>query len=144
MIKVLLKELGFKWNGGACNFTQFFIALRSFLHGEHQANDGQSAGNLSEFDGMDLGALTPTKPNRRQGTITGDTGKLISMLQDVFFATRKNLYELYRVGTSGQTLDFAGFKVIIADCSRCYVSDSDMEITFKHICGSLQHSMTFE
>jgi hypothetical protein len=61
MLKVLLRELGFKWNGVACNLTQFFIALRNFLHGGHGAECGvQSTGNLSEFSEMpDMTALSP-------------------------------------------------------------------------------------
>jgi len=40
MLKVILREIGFKWNGSSCNFTQFFTALRSFLHGGHGADCG--------------------------------------------------------------------------------------------------------
>jgi hypothetical protein len=140
MLKVLLRELGFKWNGVACNLTQFFMALRNFLHGANGV-DSRSTGNLSEFDEMpEMAAISPKKGRSSNSS----AGKVIGMLQDVFYATKRNLYELFRVGTQGKTLDFDGFKSIIADCSRCYLSDSDVELTYKHVCGSLTNSMTFE
>jgi hypothetical protein len=152
LLKVLLRDLGFKWNGAACNLTQFFVALRNYLHGQHGAGCGiEITADLSEFSEMpDMVGLSASKgQKRRDGTYAGESptagaGKVIQLLQDVFYATRRNLYELYRVGTKGNTLDFDGYKAIIADCSRCYVTASDVELTYRHLCGQLSHTMTFE
>ena len=32
-LKVLLRELGFAWNGSSTSFTQLFIGCRAMLHG---------------------------------------------------------------------------------------------------------------
>lgn len=57
-LKVLLREMGFPFNGASCSLTLLLQACKAYIHGITGGYDNQSAGNVrsnltpSEFSGM--------------------------------------------------------------------------------------------
>jgi hypothetical protein len=67
------------------------------------------------------------------------------MLRDLFYSTRKNLYELFRQGNSSRkTLDLAAFTAIVDFASQGTVPASAAETAFVHLVASATADMTYE
>ena len=118
-VKQLLRELGFPFNGASASFTSILIATRAFLHGNGagvgRGNGLRSDASLSAFSGHH-GELRADQAHADNGASPskGNGKKVIFMLRDLFYSTRKNLYELFRQGDSSRkTLDLAAFTAIV-------------------------------
>jgi Ca2+-binding EF-hand superfamily protein len=124
------------------------IACRAFLHGNGAGVGGgnglRSAASMSAFSGhpaelrMDQAHADGASPTR------GNAKKVIHMLRDLLYSTRKNLYELFRTGdASRKTLDLSAFKGIIDFASKGNVAAGDAETAFSHLVHGTGE-MTFE
>jgi len=147
-LKVLLRELGFSWNGASTSFTQLYIACRAFLHG--QVGGGfcgssalRSVASQSVFSGLPGdGNVTdpfPGQENRPRAK------RVIFDLRDLFYSTGKNLFELYKMGNpNAKTLDLDQFTNIVNECSDGHFNTSDIETVFMYMCHSLGGAMSFD
>ena len=54
-----------------------------------------------------------------------DGKKVVGMLRDLFYSTRQNLYEIFKIGMTGQSLDIEGFLKIVAETSEGLVPEYD-------------------
>jgi len=94
------------------------IACRAFLHGNGVGVGGgnglRSAASLSAFSGHveELRVDQAHTDGRSPGK--SNAKKIVHMLRDLLYSTRKNLYELFRTGdASRKTLDLNAFKGLI-------------------------------
>lgn len=55
------------------------------------------------------------------------------MIKDLFYATRKSLYELYNDGKLGNSIDFEGLKKTIVQNGGAGISESDIQMVFSFI-----------
>jgi len=62
-----------------------------------------------------------------------DAGKLMQHLRDLFYSTRKNLYEIFKLSKTGNTIDFEGFRKLIKQISHGLVDDHSIEVAFKTV-----------
>jgi curved DNA-binding protein CbpA len=148
-VKQLLRELGFPFNGSSASFTSILIATRAFLHGNGagvgRGNGLRSDASLSAFSGhpaelkADQGYGENGSPSKSNGK------KIVFMLRDLFYSTRKNLFELFRQGDSSRKkLDFAAFTAIVDFSSKGTVPPSASETAFVHLVHSASGDMSFE
>ena len=126
-IKVLLRELGLPYNGPSTSFTMLFNACKAYLHG--QQPNVQVNGNLrsditqSEFSGLQRARAHESKQSMGQ--------KSLAKLKDLFYATKENLYELFKVGMTGNGLDYEGFYRVVQSAAGGSVSAEEIDSAFK-------------
>lgn len=117
-LKVLLRELGLPFNGPSCSITLLMQACKAFINGISggYGNDAESnvrsALTPSEFSGMSrFGGLD-------RGAKKQQAAKLRGLLRDIFYTSKTNLYEIFKLGMTGNSLDCDGFVRIVNEMSR--------------------------
>jgi len=66
------------------------------------------------------------------------------MLRDLFYSTRQNLYELFKIGMTGASLDLEGFLKIVGDSSENMVPESDSNLAWSVLPKNRHGKVTFE
>lgn len=118
-LKQLLRELGFPFNGPACSFTSLMTACKAMLHGKTREPIGNVVGSerVTEFSGV-----TP----RANIKIVSDAQRTCETLRDVFYTSGKTLYDLFKIGMSGKTIDKEGFTKICEEVGAGLIPASDL------------------
>jgi len=145
-LKALLKELGFPFNGRSTSFTILLTSCKALLHGQTNAFQGQtlrSAHSVSDFSGLSFHASGRMTPNRA-AALKDDGKKVVGMLRDLFYSTRQNLYEIFKIGMSGQSLDLEGFTKIVSQCSEDLVPEYDAQLAFSALSKNKHGKVTFD
>lgn len=52
------------------------------------------------------------------------------MVKDLFYASRKSIYELYTEGRLGNSIDYEGLKKMINLCTNTKVNEGDVQEVF--------------
>lgn len=120
-IKVLLRELSLPFNGPSTSFTMLFQACKAYLHG-----NGMPSGEKlrSDITNSEFSALHKGKANYGKQT---EVQKIIGKIRDLFYATKENLYEIFKVGMTGVGLDYEGFYRVVKQVSSGQVDDEEID-----------------
>ena len=140
-LKVLLRDLGFSYNGPSASFTILFSACKAYLHGI--TGYGSDMGGIrSNATASEYSALSKRHPSRKESKVQAQA--ICAMLKDMIYATKQNLYELFKVGMTGSSLDLEGFKRIISEVGGGCVPDSDMELCFQGLAKNRAGKISFQ
>jgi hypothetical protein len=71
-----------------------------------------------------------SKQHTRANLNKPEAEKITAMLKDMIYSTKQNLYELFKVGMTGNSLDLEGLSRIVSEVSGGCVPDSDIEFCF--------------
>ena len=66
------------------------------------------------------------------------------MLKDIIYSTKQNLYELFKNGMTGNSLDLEGFSRIISDISGDCVPTADIALCFKYLPKNKHGKVSFQ
>ena len=86
---------------------------------------------ISRFGGKDAGAV-------KQSVM-----RLKGLIRDIFYTSRQNLYEIFKIGMTGQSLDAEGFYTIISEVGRDCISEDEIILVFKSLIKNRNDKVTF-
>ena len=145
-LKALLKELGFNFNGPACSLTILLQACKAYLNGIRGGYATASQGNLrsqqtqSEYSGL-------------QGLVRANEGtvntrerrkKLIGVIRDIFYSSKQNLYEIFKLGMAGSQMDAEGFQRIMGAYGGGQLDESEVDFVFQGLRQNRNGRVTFQ
>ena len=104
-LKVLLRELGFQFNGPSASLTVLLSACKAYLHGIQGGYSTDIGGVRSNITPSEFSALS----HQQRATKKQSAEKITGFLRDIVYSSKQNLYELFRVGMAGNALDLEGF-----------------------------------
>lgn len=146
-MKALLRELGFKWNGAACSLQHFFQQIKEYLSTE---NKPRAARESNHFD------IDVNLPKTRVFNCTAEETKLIDLkvqkkipvidiVREVFYNSKKTLYQIFREFGNGQDLQIDQFVDTVNTYSGSCLNESDLIEAFKLLCVKFgkQDTMNF-
>jgi hypothetical protein len=107
IIKALLKQLGFSWNGKACSLMSLFQKCNDFIEGR----DIQSP------------ALTPINRNIAFDSVKKTQDELVRKIKDLLYASKKTMYELFQEAKTGSGVDAQGMIKLVQRISSNTVSE---------------------
>ena len=81
---------------------------------------------ISEYSALSKQHRDGTRANPNKS----EAEKITAMLKDMIYSTKQNLYELFKVGMTGNSLDCEGLSRIVSEVSGGCVPDSDIEFCF--------------
>ena len=142
-IKVLLRELGMPFNGPSCSLTLLMQACKAFLHGiEGGYNDAgsqvRSTLTPSEFSGMSRFG------GQDKSTLKNQATKLRGLVRDIFYTSKQNLYEIFKLGMTGNSLDLDGFNTILQELANgAGLSTSEITLIFKSLGKNKNDKVSF-
>ena len=123
-LKVLLRELGFPFNGASCSLTLLMQASKAFMNGIHggYTNGSQGSNIRSNLTASEYSGLSRFGGNDRTAT-KASALKLCGLIRDIFYTSKQNLYEIFKMGMTGNSLDHEGFTLIIDEMSQKGLSE---------------------
>jgi hypothetical protein len=90
---------------------------------------GVSQGNLNHSEVVtEYSGLTPRVANKKE-----QGAKICNLLRDVFYTSAKTLFELFRLGMSGNYLDQDGLHRIVDETSGGKISADDIDTAWSHV-----------
>ena len=104
-LKVLLRELGLPFNGPSCSLTLLIQACRAYINGISGGYGNDAESNVrstltqSEFSGMSRFG-NHDRAARKQQVV-----RLRGLIRDIFYTAKTNLYEIFKLGMTGNSLD---------------------------------------
>ena len=104
-LKVLLRELGFQFNGPSASLTVLLSACKAYLHGIQGGYSTDMGGVRSNITPSEFSALS----QQQRASKKQSAEKITGFLRDIVYSSKQNLYELFRVGMAGNALDLEGF-----------------------------------
>lgn len=139
-VKVLLRELGMPFNGPSTSFTLLFQSCKAYLHGTGLVGDNEA--NLrSDITQSEFSGLHRTKARDTKKT---DLQKAVAKIRDLFYATKENLYELFKVGQTGTSLDYEGFHRVVSYASNGNVDSELIDQVFKSLLKNRNGKVLFQ
>ena len=127
-LKVLLRDLGFQYNGPSTSFTLLYQACKALLHGIVGGYTTDAGGIRSNITISEYSALS--KQHTCANSNATEAEKITAMLKDMIYSTKQNLYELFKVGMTGNSLDLEGLSRLVNEVSGGCVPDRDIELCF--------------
>lgn len=70
-------------------------------------------------------------------------GKLRGLLRDIFYTSKTNLYEIFKLGMTGNSLDCEGFVRIVNEMSHGAISDTETQMIFKSLPKNRNEKVSF-
>ena len=142
-LKVLLREMGFAFNGASCSLTLLLQACKAYINGITGGYTNQSQGNVrsnltpSEFSGMSrFGGKDAT-------AVKAQAARLRGIIRDIFYTSKQNLYEIFKVGMTGKGCDSEGFERIITSVAGDTLSDEEITLVFKSLPKNRNDKVSF-
>jgi hypothetical protein len=75
--------------------------------------------------------------NSRPNAYTVDKGRdaqqVVALIKDLFYSTRKSIYEIFNEAKLGSTVDFDGFNKVVQTYSNSNVNEDEIRSAFKYI-----------
>lgn len=104
---------------------QLFTAVQQFLYGQTAVEDknGYFQANATPKQYHTERSEHPLKSHQPASAHIED---LMQRVKDLFYATKKTLYDIFQEGRSGQVIDLGGLKKVIGDYSQGQVADADV------------------
>ena len=118
VVKALLKDLGFNWNGKSCSMMSLFTKCQEFAINQ-DTQQSQRINTAPSF--IEVG---PSKPQ---------VDELIQKLKDLFYTSKKSIYELFQESKTGQSVDISGLSKLVQKYSSNTISAGQLEIIFKAV-----------
>lgn len=61
------------------------------------------------------------------------------MIKDLFYSTRKGIYDIFNEAKLGNSVDLEGLKTVVMTYSHGHVNEGDIEAVFKHVSRGRDH-----
>ena len=137
--------MGLPFNGPSASLTLLMQACKAYIHGISGGYGNKSQGsnvrsNLtpSEFSGM-------SRFGGKDGSqVKQNVAKLRGLIRDIFYTSRQNLYEIFKIGMTGSSLDEEGFAHIVAEVGRDCISEEEVKLVFKSLVKNRNDKVTFQ
>jgi hypothetical protein len=121
VLKALLRELGFNFNGKSCSMMSLFNKCQEFVYGNEQ---------------RDVLATVQERQTPKKETVTQkqlQVEDLLQKIKDVFYTSKKTIYDLFQEGKAGTTIDVIGLTKIVTKYSGGVVSEEQIDQVFRHV-----------
>ena len=69
--------------------------------------------------------------------------KLRGIIRDIFYTSRQNLYEVFKLGMTGKSLDAEGFALIVNEISKNGLSEEEITFVFKFLSKNRDEKVSF-
>jgi hypothetical protein len=64
------------------------------------------------------------------------------MIKDLFYSTRKTIYEIYNEAKLGQMVDYEGFRRVVCEYSNNQIGEADIKAVFNYVARN-KKEMTY-
>jgi len=69
---------------------------------------------------------------------------LRGLIRDIFYTSRQNLYEIFKIGMTGNSMDSEGFWTIVSEVGRDCISQDEITLVFKSLVKNRNDKVTFQ
>ena len=76
--------------------------------------------------------------------LKAEAARLRGIIRDIFYTSKQNIYEIYRFGMTGQSLDLEGFTRIVDQFSGKSLSEDEINLVFKSLQRNRSERVTFQ
>ena len=143
-LKVLLRELGLPFNGPSCSLTLLLQACKAYMHGitGGYGTMSQASGVRSTLTPSDFSAMS--RFGGKDGTaLRQHASKIRGIIRDVIYTSKQNLYDLFKVGMTGNSLDLEGLQRIVSELN-CGLPEDEVTLVFKSIPKNKNYKISFQ
>lgn len=119
-------------------------ACKAYVHGISGGYGNDAESNVrsqltpSEFSGMSrFGGADRTQKKK-------EAAKLRGLLRDIFYTSKTNIYEIFKIGMTGNSCDIEGFQRIVSEMSRGAISEMEALLIFKSLPKNANDKVSFQ
>lgn len=76
--------------------------------------------------------------------VKSQVARLKGIIRDIFYTSKQNLYEIFKIGMTGQSLDAEGFTEIVNQISRNGLGQEEITLVFKSLIKNRNEKVTFQ
>lgn len=128
VVKALLKELGFNWNGKSCSMMVLFNKCQEYVYGHEQR----------ELQATTLQTETPSKKKEQPSQKQLQVEDLLHKVKDLLYSSKRSMYDLFQEAKTGAAVDIVGFAKLVSKYCFDSLSEEQVEQVFKHAAKGME------
>lgn len=136
-LKALLKELGYNWNGPSCSLSHLLQNLKGYLN-PHLAKSELRPPTISQARST-AGRSSQKPPDHKTlwatKLATNGAKSLLEVVKDLFYCSRKTLYEIWREVAAADGLDTNLFSRLVYKYSNGVIAGEEADQVFREVCS---------
>ena len=120
-------------------------ACKAYIHGISggYGNQSQASGVRSQLTPSEFSGISRFG-GKDSSQVKQSAARLRGLIRDIFYTSRQNLYEIFKIGMTGTSLDEEGFIHIVAEIGRDSISEQEVKLVFKSLVKNRNDKVSFQ